>query len=38
MGGAGLGLAMVDSIIKKHNGTISVADNKNGGSCFKIEL
>ena len=38
MGGAGLGLAMVDSIIKKHNGTIFVTDNKNGGSCFKIEL
>jgi signal transduction histidine kinase len=38
MGGAGLGLAMVDSIIKKHKGNISVTDTKNGGSCFKIEL
>lgn len=36
MGGAGLGLALVDNIIKVHNGTISVFDNKNNGTCFKI--
>ncbi|MEG0692875.1 MAG: sensor histidine kinase, partial [Oscillospiraceae bacterium] len=36
MGGAGLGLSIVDSIIKKHGGTITVLDNENGGTCFKI--
>lgn len=38
MGGAGLGLAMTEQIITKHNGTIVVLDNENGGSCFKIIL
>ncbi|MEG1089661.1 MAG: HAMP domain-containing sensor histidine kinase, partial [Bacteroidales bacterium] len=38
MGGAGLGLSIVDSIIKKHSGTIVVSDNKDGGSCFEIIL
>jgi two-component system sensor histidine kinase ArlS len=38
MGGAGLGLSMVKSIVDKHNGEITVTDNKNGGSCFKIVL
>ena len=36
MGGAGLGLSIVDSIIKKHNGTINVIDNESSGSCFQI--
>lgn len=38
MGGAGLGLSIVDSIIKKHNGTITVLDNEESGTCFKIVL
>lgn len=38
MGGAGLGLAIVDCIIKKHRGSISVSDNTEGGSCFRITL
>lgn len=38
MGGAGLGLALVDSMIKKHGGTTSVLDNENGGTCFVVEL
>lgn len=38
MGGAGLGLAMTEQIIRKHNGTITVSDNINGGSCFRIIL
>ena len=40
MGGAGLGLSIVDSIIQKHNGNITVIDNVESGSgtCFKIVL
>lgn len=38
MGGIGLGLATVDSIIKKHNGSITVIDNENKGTCFNIIL
>lgn len=38
MGGAGLGLSIVDSIIKKHNGTITVTDNENGGTCLNVIL
>lgn len=38
MGGAGLGLALVDSIIKKHNGTIKITDNESGGSRFTVTL
>lgn len=38
MGGAGLGLAMVESIIKQHNGTIGVSDSPTGGTCFTLEL
>lgn len=38
MGGAGLGLVLTDSIIKKHNGTISIIDNEDGGSCFMVIL
>ncbi|GGD99239.1 sensor histidine kinase [Paenibacillus nasutitermitis] len=36
--GAGLGLSIVDSIIKKHKGTLTVTDNENGGSCFNVIL
>lgn len=38
MGGAGLGLAMTKKIIQKHRGSITIEDNENGGSCFKIVL
>lgn len=38
MGGAGLGLSIVDSIIKNQGGTICVSDNENGGTCFEIIL
>lgn len=38
MGGAGLGLSIVHSIIKKHGGTIDVFDNTPKGSCFLILL
>lgn len=38
IGGAGLGLSIVDSIIKKHNGMLSVTDNEDGGTCFHIIL
>ena len=38
IGGAGLGLCMVDSIIKKHGGTITVSDNSGSGSCFTVIL
>ncbi|KOS68188.1 histidine kinase [Lysinibacillus contaminans] len=36
LGGAGLGLSIVQSIITKHKGNIAVTDNQNGGTCFKI--
>lgn len=38
MGGAGLGLATVRSIIEKHRGEITVSDNTGGGALFKIVL
>jgi signal transduction histidine kinase len=38
MGGAGLGLSITDSILKKHNGTITVSDNATGGTCFIISI
>lgn len=38
MGGAGLGLALVKSILDKHNGTITVENNENNGTCFKITV
>ena len=38
MGGAGLGLSIVKSIIEKHNGTISVSDHQGGGTIFEILL
>lgn len=38
MGGAGLGLSIVESIIKKQSGNICVSDNENGGTCFEIIL
>lgn len=38
MGGVGLVLSMIDSIIKKHGGTITVSDNSGKGSCFTVTL
>lgn len=38
LGGSGLGLSIVQSIINKHNGKITVTNNENGGTCFKITL
>ncbi|WP_369901227.1 sensor histidine kinase [Bacillus manliponensis] len=38
LGGSGLGLSIVQSIITKHNGNILVTDNENGGTCFEITL
>ncbi|MFJ8460151.1 sensor histidine kinase [Lysinibacillus xylanilyticus] len=38
MGGSGLGLSIVQSIIHKHNGNILVTDHENGGTCFEITL
>lgn len=38
MGGAGLGLSLVDTIIKKHGGKIQVLDNEKKGSCFIVML
>lgn len=38
MGGAGLGLATVKSIIEKHYGEVTVSDNTGGGTVFKIVL
>ena len=38
LGGSGLGLSTVDSIIKKHNGSITVTDNERNGTCFHVIL
>lgn len=38
IGGAGLGLSIVKSIIDLHHGTISIASRKGGGSRFIITL
>lgn len=38
MGGAGLGLAMANDIVKKHKGTITITDNDKNGSCFTVKL
>lgn len=38
MGGAGLGLSIIETIVKKHKGTITVSDNETGGTCFTVTL
>ena len=37
-GGCGLGLAIVDSIVKKHHGVIDVVNGKLAGACFRVSL
>ena len=36
--GAGLGLSIVQSIVQRHRGTITVADNHGGGAIFRIKF
>ncbi|WP_297637351.1 HAMP domain-containing sensor histidine kinase [uncultured Clostridium sp.] len=38
LGGAGIGLSIVKSILDKHNGEIIVSDNEDKGSIFTIKL
>ncbi len=38
LGGAGLGLSLVNAIIKKHGGSVSVSSECGKGSIFTIEL
>ena len=38
MGGAGLGLALVDSIAKEHRGTVKVLDSSSAGSTIVLML
>ncbi len=38
LGGVGLGLSLVNEIVKAHNGTISVRDNKPNGTVFEVSL
>jgi signal transduction histidine kinase len=37
-GGAGLGLAMVRSVVERHHGTITVADAPSGGARLQVTL
>lgn len=37
-GGVGLGLALVKSIAKRHNGNVRCTDHMGGGACFVVEL
>lgn len=37
-GGCGLGLAIVESIVDKHHGSVSVSDSVLGGALFTIQL
>lgn len=38
MGGAGLGLATVASIVQKHGGSVEVREHPEGGSIFTVKL
>lgn len=39
LGGAGLGLSLVEAIVRQHHGKVFVKENPNGqGSCFVVEL
>jgi signal transduction histidine kinase len=37
-GGVGLGLAVARRIVEAHDGTISVASDKNSGTCFTVSV
>jgi len=37
-GGAGLGLAIVNEIVERHGGTVSVSTGRTGGARFEIRL
>lgn len=37
-GGAGLGLAIAQSIVQAHHGQIKVSRRPRGGTCFTVEL
>ena len=37
-GGSGLGLSIVQSIVRAHNGTVQVTDTPGGGATFRVEL
>jgi two-component system OmpR family sensor kinase len=37
-GGAGLGLAIVASIVKAHGGSVEVGKGKSGGALFRVVL
>jgi len=36
--GAGLGLAIVDGIVRAHAGRVSAANASGGGACFTVDL
>ncbi len=38
LGGVGLGLALVNEIVRVHDGRISVRDNSSGGTTFEVEF
>ena len=38
LGGVGLGLALVNEIVRVHDGHISVRDNSSGGTTFEVEF
>ena len=38
LGGVGLGLALVNEIVRVHDGSISVRDNSSGGTTFEVEF
>ena len=37
-GGVGLGLALVQSIVQRHGGTVHCEDGPGGGACFVVKL
>ena len=37
-GGTGLGLSIVKGFVEAHNGSVSAANNKNGGAVFTIKI